>query len=154
MDLYYSIVYQSSNNVKVLTQIAYPRRRFIFYVKFYACFFEKLDEGIIIVFAEADIALYPGIGQYFGTQDTWCVGGIYGAPLEADAMQCRLNDDVLFGVDGATDFVPFAGWYSKLIPQTTQLQAVLKAGGSAVITGRQNMLTPDRYRPNIVTATG
>jgi hypothetical protein len=82
------------------------------------------------------------------------MGSIYCASFKIAAMQSRLNDDVLFGVYGAADFVPFAGWYSKLITQTAQLQAVLETGGGAVIAGSQNMLIPHRHRPDMVTTAG
>jgi hypothetical protein len=45
------------------------------------------------------------------------VGGVDGAAFKIDAVQRRLDNDVLLGVNGAADFMPFAGRYVALVAQ-------------------------------------
>ncbi len=79
---------------------------------------------------------------------------INGTPIEADAMEGGLDDDILLGVNSPADFMPLSRWYTELIPEATKLQTVLAPGGSAVKTRSQYMLVPDCDGPNMMTAAG
>ncbi|GAG00196.1 unnamed protein product [marine sediment metagenome] len=69
---------------------------------------KQVYEGIIVIFAKANISLYLGIHQHLGTQDTGGMGGIDSAPLKAEAMKASLNDYILFSVNTTAYFMPFS----------------------------------------------
>ena len=75
-------------------------------LKLDAGFFEELEKGVIIVFAESNVAFYPGIDQHLGAEYTGGVSDVQRAALQTHAVQACLDDGVLLGVNAAADFMP------------------------------------------------
>ena len=79
---------------------------------------------------------------------------INGTPLKANTVKAGLNNDILLGVNAATGLMPLPGGYAEFISKAAKLKTILHTGGSTIITGRQDMLIPDSYRPDMMAATG
>jgi len=82
------------------------------------------------------------------------MSAVNSASLQADAVQARLYNYILLGVDAPADFMPCPGGYAQLIPQATNLQAVLGAGRSAIVAGGQDVLVFYRHGANMMPTAG
>jgi len=79
---------------------------------------------------------------------------VNGTALQADAVQAGLDNDILLGVDAPADFMSCPGGYPQLVPQATNLQAVLGAGRSAIVAGSQDVLVFYRHGANVMPTAG
>jgi len=129
-------------------------RRPLAYLHLYPRFPEQLFESVVTVVAEGNEALYPGVRQHLGAKDTGRVGAVNGAALKADAMQGGLDDDILLGMNRPAYLLPLARGNPLLVPEATQLKAVLQAGGGTIVAGGQDMFVPDSDCPHVVPTTG
>ena len=59
---------------------------------------------------------------------------VNGTAFKADAVQCGLDDDVLFRVNRPADFSPCTGRDILLIAQAAQFQTVFQAGRRTVVS--------------------
>lgn len=66
------------------------------------------------------------------------MGAIKRAVGQSDTVKSRLNDSVLFGMNGTAQLMTFAGRDMLLFAQASQLGAMRQTGRSSVVTGGQN----------------
>lgn len=98
------------------------------YLHLDADLFEQVNESVVGVLPERNETLHPGVGQHLGAQDAGGVGAVDGGALKVDAVLCRLDDDVLLGVDRPADLVAGARGDAVLVTQAAQFQAIAGAG--------------------------
>ena len=112
-----------------------------FVVLFYrnVCLFKELHRKFVGVAVFKDDALYTAVDYHFGADDARLVGAVQGCFRKRNAESCRLNDGVLFGVDGVTKFVACSAWNVENATHTfLSFDATFYPCRRAVVAGSQN----------------
>ena len=82
------------------------------------------------------------------------VGAVERRALDGDAVDGRLDDGVLLGVDGAAELVALAGGDAQLIAQTADVETVSHAARGAVVPGREDALVAHEDGADLAAQTG
>ena len=103
------------------------------YFKLNSGFFEQVPEGVISIAAKGYEALYPSIHQHLGTEYAWWMRSIDRGASKVNAVERCLYDYVLLRVNSPAYFMPGSSFYMHLVSEATELKAIFKPGGSAII---------------------
>jgi hypothetical protein len=110
---------------------------------------QKIQSSLIRVALLIDNLPHPGIDHHLGAEDARLVSAIERCPLNADAMQCRLNDGILLRVHCPAKLMARARGHA--IPRATDYIAVVKAGWRAIVAGGQNSLAFHKEGPHLIS---
>ena len=79
---------------------------------------------------------------------------VHFGPGKGDAVYGGLNDDVLFRMEAAADFVPLSGRHAELFAEAADIKAVGDLGGRTVVAGGEDSLVLDGDGPDHAAQAG
>ena len=117
--------------------------------------FAKKRHGIVVgISIYINDALYTRIDNHFRAKDTGLMRTVKRRAGCLDAMDSRLYNSVLFGMDGAAFLVHRSRRNILNVADATDVQAVGKPARRAVIAGRQNPVITNNDGTDLVSKAG
>jgi hypothetical protein len=126
--------------------------RFLYFTQFNIRQFEKLKRSVVRIILMIDHPHDSRIDKHLRAQRAGLVGAVESCALDADAVNCRLDDGILLRVHGAAEFVVSAA--GILGARASVIRAVGQALGNSVIAGGENSFVLDQNRTGVPSQTG
>lgn len=94
------------------------------------------------------------IDEHFKADTAGQGGAEQDTAINANAMKCSLDNDILFGMEASAQLMPLSRGDALLVADAANIFAVRKTGGNTVIAGCQNSFILYHYRSDVASYTG
>jgi hypothetical protein len=120
--------------------------------------YSSLNEHILGQFIRIALgkinAFHFAVYEHLGTDKAGLGGAIYAGPGNAYAMNSRLNNNILLGMQSAAKLVTLARRDLHLFANAPGLKAVSESGRRTIITGGQNAFILNSHSTHLSSQAG